>query len=145
MNDSWRVGADLADVGRVVAELQDRMTNYLGRGAHDVALAVEELLANAVIHGRKLSGRDPRLLVTCDCGEGRLRVEVRDDGPPFNPLEAPMPDLDSPLDERPAGGLGVHLVLTLVDEVQYARQGGENVVALTHRVMMGPSPKVRRE
>lgn len=143
MIDQWRLGADLKEVGRVVAELQARMAPVLGSGAHDIALAVEELLANAVIHGCKLGGREPNLFLECFCEVGSVRVEVRDDGPPFNPLEAPLPDLELALDERPLGGLGVHLVRTLIDRAVYERQGNENVVVLSHGVGDEGPPVVR--
>ena len=46
-----------------------------------------------------------------------LTIEIRDDGKPFNPLsDAPEPDLDAGIEDRPIGGLGIHLVLTMMDE-----------------------------
>ena len=47
-------------------------------------------------------------------------IEIVDDGPRFDPLEdAPLPDPDAPLEDRPVGGLGVHLVRTMMDEMTY--------------------------
>ncbi len=48
-----------------------------------------------------------------------LTIEFIDDGDPFDPLAAPPPDLEAPLEERDLGGLGVHIVRSLADEVRY--------------------------
>ena len=43
-----------------------------------------------------------------------------DDARPFDPLTARVPDVNAPADERPIGGLGIHLVRTIMDRVAYA-------------------------
>jgi anti-sigma regulatory factor (Ser/Thr protein kinase) len=60
---------------------------------------------------------------------GRLRVEISDEGRPFDPLAADPPDLSRGLLERPIGGLGVFLVRTLVDSMAYRREDGRNVLS----------------
>ncbi|HTN65638.1 MAG TPA: ATP-binding protein [Burkholderiaceae bacterium] len=56
----------------------------------------------------------------------RVEVEVRDAGNAFDPLSAPVPDLSLDLEQRQVGGLGVHFLRTLMDEVRYERRDGEN-------------------
>jgi len=51
--------------------------------------------------------------------QGKLIVEVEDNGRPFNPLHVPEPDTKQSLEERPIGGLGVHFVGNLTDELEY--------------------------
>ena len=55
---------------------------------------------------------------------------VEDDGVPFDPRDAPLPDLDASLDERQAGGLGMHLVRSTMDGIDYRREGGRNVLTV---------------
>ena len=55
---------------------------------------------------------------------------MEDDGAAFDPREAPLPDLDAPLDQRQAGGLGMHLVRATMDAVEYRREDGRNVPAV---------------
>ena len=55
-----------------------------------------------------------------------FRPSVEDDGLPFNPLEAPEPDLDSPIETRQIGGLGIHLVRNVTDGLEYRRNEGRN-------------------
>jgi sigma-B regulation protein RsbU (phosphoserine phosphatase) len=60
----------------------------------------------------------------------RLGVSITDDGRPFNPFEGAPPDTDLAVDARPIGGLGVHIVQNVMDEVAYERHGTKNVVTL---------------
>jgi anti-sigma regulatory factor (Ser/Thr protein kinase) len=66
-----------------------------------------------------------------------VTVTVEDDGVPFNPLEATEPDLDRPLEERSIGGLGIHLVKNLMDDVEYRREAGRNYLVMRKRVPAG--------
>ena len=60
-----------------------------------------------------------------------VTIEMVDDGPRFDPLQdAPLPDPEASLDERPVGGLGIHLVRTMMDEVHYRYQDGKNHLLL---------------
>ena len=63
-----------------------------------------------------------------------LRAEISDDGRPFDPIEVPPPNIDAPIEERRIGGLGVYLVREMMDTVEYAREGGRNVLRLSKRV-----------
>lgn len=64
-------------------------------------------------------------------GTGKLRVEVIDSGRIFNPLEAEPPSLSLGLAERPIGGLGVFLIRSLVDSIEYRREGDHNLLSFT--------------
>ena len=61
-------------------------------------------------------------------------MEVIDDGHAFNPLEAPPPDLSLPMEKRPIGGLGIHLLRELSDGITYERRNGTNRLVLTKRM-----------
>ena len=63
-----------------------------------------------------------------------LRVEIEDDAGPFNPLDAPAVDTALPLEEKPLGGLGVHLIRKSVDELEYQRAGNRNVLVMKNRL-----------
>lgn len=65
----------------------------------------------------------------------RIEATFRDDGRPFDPLEAPPAMLDSDLDERSVGGLGIHLVRELMDEVRYTRSGDFNCLTIVKQVV----------
>ena len=60
-------------------------------------------------------------------------LEVRDNGKRFDPLGAAAPDLEASVEDRPLGGLGIHLVQALADEVSYERRDDWNVLRLTKK------------
>ncbi|MEI7893625.1 MAG: ATP-binding protein [Myxococcales bacterium] len=95
--------------------------------SYPLVLALEELGANVVNHGYR--GRaDGRFEVHMTCLDNALELEVIDAAPAFNPLEAPPPDLDASIEDRPIGGLGVHLVRQLTEQIEYRRTQGHNHV-----------------
>ena len=98
-----------------------------------IKLVVEEIGTNIVKYGYDDEGdSDIRITLTSECDA--LTMEIIDGGKPFDPFaEAPPPDLDSPIPDRPIGGLGVYLVQKLMDESQYRRENGKNKVTLIKR------------
>ena len=98
-----------------------------------VNLILDELVTNTIKYG--YDDRDAHQIhVTVEVKDDLLIVSVDDDGRPFNPLEVPAPALDLPIEERPVGGLGVFIVRSLADVVEYRRQGTHNIVTLTKKL-----------
>jgi anti-sigma regulatory factor (Ser/Thr protein kinase) len=96
-------------------------------------VALEEHLANVISHGYA-PGETGRIVVRFGLEASFLRIEVEDDGRPFNLKEAPEVDTSLPLDEKPMGGLGIHMIRKSVDELDYQRVGGRNVVVMRKRL-----------
>jgi anti-sigma regulatory factor (Ser/Thr protein kinase) len=97
-------------------------------------LALEEILLNVATHGRPVDGREPSVEVRLDWDGKAVRMVILDDGLPFDPLSRDPPDVDAPLEDRPVGGLGVHLVRTLMDDVAWRHVDGRNELTLTCRL-----------
>jgi serine/threonine-protein kinase RsbW len=97
-----------------------------------LALVVEELVTNLAKYGYPDA---PRGSATLRLGleNAQLTLEMIDDGQAFDPLTAPPPDLDLPAEERPVGGLGLHLVRSLAVAAHYRRSDGRNQLTLTLR------------
>ncbi|MBN1920093.1 MAG: ATP-binding protein [Anaerolineae bacterium] len=101
--------------------------------AYAIQLAVEEACDNIIEHayGKSMSGD---IECTCKATPEGLVVTLRDHGCSFDPDSVPPPDLDSPLEERDAGGLGLHFIRKLTDDFCFqfdAEQG--NVLMLFKR------------
>ena len=60
----------------------------------------------------------------------RLTVTITDDGVPFNPLNVETPDTGLSLEDTDGGGMGIHLVRNLIDDVSYQRRIDKNVMTL---------------
>jgi anti-sigma regulatory factor (Ser/Thr protein kinase) len=92
-----------------------------------VNLVLEELGLNILTYGAEDKVHGPEIKIILTSKEDSLTIEVSDDGHPFNPLEdSKDPNIDGLLEERSIGGLGVHLVRTLMDELSYRRTAGKN-------------------
>lgn len=98
--------------------------------AMKLALALEEAVANAINHGLPGSPPPHRLAVRLGFDADGVVAEVIDNGRPFDPTDAPDPDLTSSLEERQLGGLGIHLMRELMDGLDYRRSGDMNILRL---------------
>jgi anti-sigma regulatory factor (Ser/Thr protein kinase) len=104
-----------------------------------VAVSLDEVLANVVRHALAGRGESAQVALELQLEPGdppRCQVRVEDDGPEFDPLAAPPPDMALGLDERPIGGLGIELVKRLMDEVHYERRDGRNRLRMTRRLVV---------
>jgi serine/threonine-protein kinase RsbW len=100
---------------------------------HQIELASEEVLVNIIHHGYQ--GRQERIEIQVDAfPDSHIQIEIKDSGPPFNPMEENLADLTSDLDDREVGGLGIHFIRKLMDEVRYKREGNLNVLVLVKKV-----------
>ena len=97
-------------------------------------VVLDEAVSNAITHGYEAGVRG-EIAVRLRRASDSVEVEVEDDGRPFDPLQAPPPDLSVPLEQRPIGGLGIHLIRNLMDAVSYARQGGRNVLKMASHLV----------
>ena len=89
-------------------------------------LAVEEAATNVVSYAFAEMPPPHRFRVRLDIDDGRCAVELVDNGRPFDPSTATLPDTATPLEEREPGGLGIHLLRNMADRLEYRRENGEN-------------------
>jgi sigma-B regulation protein RsbU (phosphoserine phosphatase) len=97
--------------------------------SHNLKVALDEILTNIISYAYADSGEHSILTRFC-LEQGKLTVEVEDDGRPFNPLNASEPNTEQLLEDRPIGGLGIHLVRQLMDELEYRRQNDRNILIM---------------
>lgn len=118
---------DLSEVERANNVLRELWVN-LALPEHfeaPVTLCVEEVLSNVIRHGCA-PGQGCDIQVRYEILDGGIEVEVSDNAPAFDPLSLPPPDLNAPIEQRKAGGLGVFLVRKIMDEVHYEYRNGRN-------------------
>lgn len=105
-----------------------------------IQMAVDEAATNVIVHGYEDSGLEGDLRILCWKQGGSFVVQMRDAGPPFDPGQIPEPNLQTPLEDRQEGGLGVFLMRRLMDEVQFTREGEENVLTMVRRCARSSLP-----
>ena len=104
---------------------------------HDAQLVVEELFCNVMDHGAAAGVDAMRLDARID--RGRVVLDLRDNGAAYDPLAHPPPDLDAGLEDRPVGGLGIHLVRELAQDARYHRDDGWNHVRVVLDATSSPT------
>jgi anti-sigma regulatory factor (Ser/Thr protein kinase) len=132
---SCAIANDLRELGKV----NDALGSFCARHAiapetiSELELALEEVVTNVIRHGYR-DEEEHEIRIRIGMENGQLAMAVEDDGLEFNPLKQPPPDLDLPIEERPIGGLGIHLVIRLMDEIEYTRVDGMNRLVMRKRV-----------
>ena len=118
-----------ADLQRVVDEVEILLETrpVSAKRKYAVRLAVDELLSNVVQYAYDDKAVHP-IAVRLELDEP-AHLTIEDDGRPFNPLkDAPAPVLDGPVEDRPIGGLGLHLLQSLGMKLDYRRENGRNIL-----------------
>lgn len=93
-----------------------------------VALVLEEATVNVINHA--YGGQGGVLELCCRPVPGGLEIELVDEGPFFDPLQAPRVHAVTDIASLRIGGMGVHLIRSLTDALRYRREGRRNVLTL---------------
>jgi anti-sigma regulatory factor (Ser/Thr protein kinase) len=104
--------------------------NIPGGTVIDLKLAVDEACTNIITHGYK--GMDPgSIILSFRIEPGRILIQITDFGHVFEPAEAPRPDVEAALDDRPLGGLGLYLIYQTMDNIDYHSSDDGNTLTFT--------------
>lgn len=122
----------LAEIETLVCVIEEfGETNDLPtRAMFDMNLVLEEIITNTISYGYG-DELEHYIIVDIYWENKVIKLTVSDDGKPFNPLELAEPDLLIPLEEREEGGLGIHFVKQIMDEVTYQWEDGRNVLTMS--------------
>ncbi|RJQ55417.1 MAG: ATP-binding protein [Actinobacteria bacterium] len=120
----------------------DKVTEFVGncgsrigmrqRDILDIQISADEACSNAISHG--YAKGEGEIHIACDYDHDSIVLTISDNGIPFDPLGIPEPDLAKELEQRRLGGLGIHLIRTLMDEVKYHRRGDANVLVMLKKL-----------
>lgn len=130
----------------VVREAVRKVTKLVGLNAEDadgISLALDEALANVIAHGYGGSCDKPIIVRLLELHQengavGGLELVIRDFGKQIDPANIKGRDLE---DVRP-GGLGVHIIRSVMDEVEYScpAEGGMQL-RMIKRLNSAPTPR----
>ena len=110
------------------AEVADKMKPRL-------LLATEEAFVNICSHAYPDEAGDAE--VSCVRDEDSFALEISDWGIAFDVLSLPPPDTTAGIMERSIGGLGIHFIRTLSDNVSYRRECGRNILRMVFKTTTG--------
>ena len=120
---------DSADLARVLDEVDEHLAPLpvSAKRKYAVRLALDELLSNVIRYAYDDDARH-RIDLKLETGVP-FALTIEDDGKPFDPLaDAPPPVLDGPVEDRPIGGLGLHILKKMGLRLAYRRDAGHNVL-----------------
>jgi serine/threonine-protein kinase RsbW len=93
------------------------------RASYRLRLAVDEIATNIIVHGYANAEHQGMLEFRADIDDKALTIVIDDTGVTYDPRQAPIPDINLPIEQRPVGGLGVYLAMRSVDEFLYEQLG----------------------
>jgi anti-sigma regulatory factor (Ser/Thr protein kinase) len=100
---------------------------------YDLKLAVDEACTNVITHG--YAGMNPgSIILSVEVEPEQVVVEIIDFGTSFEPSEAPMPDIQAALEDRPLGGFGLFFIYQTMDGVDYRITEDGNRLILTKKI-----------
>lgn len=100
--------------------------------ARHLELAAEEVLVNIISYAYAHAEEAGTIEISSSIDDrGKLVLEIRDGGIPFDALSRAEPDTNLAVEDRNIGGLGIHLTKTLMDDVSYRHEDGLNILTLT--------------
>lgn len=126
---------DVAEIARVNALVDSfgECHKLPERIVFHIKFALDELLTNVIFYGFPDAGRH-RIAVWLGIEGDAFEAEIVDDGIAFNPLDKPTPDLSQSAEDREIGGLGIHFIRTVMDQVHYHRTDGRNHFKMIKKV-----------
>jgi sigma-B regulation protein RsbU (phosphoserine phosphatase) len=129
------LGSRLEEIANVMDALEEFSDSTgLDMGVAQAAeLVLDELLTNIISYSFG-DAVEHKITVEMSVKANALHIVISDDGICFNPFEQEDPDLESSIDERDVGGLGIHLVKKFMDEYSYQRLEDRNVVTLLKHI-----------
>ena len=102
-----------------------------------INLALEEIVTNVMLYAYP-SSNEGKVFVEFVKAKGeageRLIFTITDSGIPFDPTQAPEVDTTLSAEDRDIGGLGIHLVRQLMDEIAYERSDNKNILTLVKNI-----------
>ena len=96
---------------------------------YQAQLAAEEIGTNIIKYGYD-DEQEHGITLRVECLADCFRLQILDDGHPFDARQVPEPDLEQRLEERQPGGLGISLVRRLARRMDYERRNGINALTV---------------
>ena len=128
---SFELKSNLSELDKLCAHLETfgQKTGLSKKLIFEVNLVLDELFTNIISYGFD-DGCEHTIKVTMTPDNERLCLCIEDDGRPFNPVDFETPDLSCSIEECKIGGLGIHIIRKLMDEICYERCEDKNILKL---------------
>ena len=136
LSRSLKLTNDLEEV-HLLAAFVDEVCETIGLDMSltmSLNLAIEEAVVNVIDYAYP-AGTKGDILIEATANEQYLKIIINDWGTPFDPTAKGDVDTTLSAEERPIGGLGIHLVRQIMDSINYERTDGKNVLTLRKKIV----------
>lgn len=126
--------AVLDDIPRIIEFVVIWLENNgLDKYSFTLETAVDEASTNVVKHAYHSEGGF--FEISCDLQSGYIVITIKDHGKEFDPQTVPVPDIDTDLEHRQIGGLGIYMMRKMMDEVNYSYEDGKgNILVMKKKI-----------
>ncbi len=99
----------------------------------DINLSVDELVTNIISYG--YISKEPRFIdIFMDLVDNSIIIKIVDDGLEFDPTKKEDPNIDTPVEGKKIGGLGIYFVRKKMDNMFYKRENNQNILTLEKKI-----------
>jgi serine/threonine-protein kinase RsbW len=132
---SFKLKSRLSELDKLCRNLETfgRKAGLSKKCIFEINLALDELFTNIISYGF-CDDEDHLIKITIAPQNETLCLCIEDDGVPFNPVEFNEPVIQCNIEECKIGGLGIHIIKNLMDEVCYERCRGKNIITLKKHI-----------
>lgn len=132
----WTVAATVQNIP-VITEAVDRELETLDCPKHalrQINVALDELLSNIANYAYTPDTGDMTIRMDFDEPSGVVSLTFIDRGVAYNPLEHEDPNVTLTAEDRPIGGLGILMVKKKMDDMEYRREGDQNLLTISKKI-----------
>ena len=110
----------------------------------EINLALDELFTNISSYGFA-DDDEHDIKITITPQDEEIIIVIEDEGVPFNPVDADTPDLECSIENCQIGGLGIHIIMKLMNEVCYQRCNNKNILTMRKTIKYIKSSKKKQK
>ena len=140
-NYSFELKSDLSELESLCQHLEKfgQAIRLSEDDIKDMHVCLDELFTNIVSYGFE-DGAEHIIKFTIKLNKNVLTILIEDDGIPFNPLEKENPEVPADLIDAKIGGLGIHIVRKLMDDICYKRDRNKNRLRIIKLIKINDLP-----
>ena len=134
---SIKLPATMENLDRMLEFVLDGVSNYeiaTKNSLKKLRLVCEEMLTNIMEYGYPEQTGQIKIIYQVMIAEKKVVIKIIDQGVPFNPNNYKKPNLTASIEERDIGGLGIHIAKRIVDQMNYERSSGQNILTLVKSI-----------
>ncbi len=132
--NSLKITSDLAELDKIRDFLKETLQdlNISDKDYFKIELSLLEVCINIILYAYPQEKGD--ILLKAWQQEGKMFLEIRDSGIPFDPKKLKVPNIEEIIKQEKKGGLGVYISRTFMDGFDYKRENNQNVLVIYKQI-----------